>query len=288
MGDGIKKSILPFQKNEITEFFIYTKLASFEKNPANKEILSSIASDERRHYDVLKKYTREDVSPDTFMIWKYLFISRIIGLTFGLKLMERGEEQAQKAYAKIASTVHEAAKIIQDEDAHERELLVMIQEERLQYIGSVVLGLNDALIELTGALAGLTFALANTRLVATAGAITGIAASLSMAASEFISTKSEGGDKSPIKACVYTGIAYVLTVTILVSPYLLFSNLLVSLAVMLANAVIIIFAFTFYVSVAQGLNFRKRFMEMIAVSFGVAALSFLIGLAVRAFLKIEI
>ena len=40
----------------------------------------------------------------------------------------------------------------------------MLDEERLRYIGSVVLGLNDALIELTGALAGLTLALQNTQL----------------------------------------------------------------------------------------------------------------------------
>lgn len=288
MNDEIKSKILSFQKNEITEHFIYSKLASIERKQKNREVLEKVASDELRHYNIWKKYTQEDVSPNRFKIWKYCIIARILGLTFGLKLMEGGEEKAQEAYEKMTSNVIEAAEILKEEDAHERELLEMIDEDRLKYISSVVLGLNDALVELTGALAGLTFALANARIVATAGAITGIAASLSMAASEFLSTKAEGEGKNPVKASVYTGIAYILTVVILILPYLLFDNLLISLGIMLTNAVIIIFAFTFYISVAKGLNFRKRFLEMVSISLGVAALSFLIGLGVRALLNIEI
>lgn len=287
MNAEIGKKILSFQKNEITEYFIYSKLAAIEKSAKNREVLKNVASDERKHYDMLKKYTRKDVAPNHLTIWKYFIIARVLGLTFGLKLMEGGEEKAQASYGKMTSDVPEVAEILKEENAHEHELLEMIDEERLKYIGSVVLGLNDALVELTGALAGLTFALANARVVATAGAITGIAASLSMAASEFLSTKSEGAGKSPIKASVYTGIAYVLTVTILILPYLLFDTLLISLGCMLINAVIIIFAFTFYISVAKGLNFHKRFLEMVSISLGVAGLSFLIGLGVRALLNIE-
>ena len=78
-------------------------------------------------------------------------------------------------------------KIAQDEDRHESQLLGMLDEERLQYVGSMVLGLSDALVELTGTLAGLTFALQNNRLVALSGLITGISATLSMTSSEYLS-----------------------------------------------------------------------------------------------------
>lgn len=288
MDDKTRQKILSFQKNEITEHFIYLKLASIEKNFHNRDVLEKIAADELKHYNIWKKHTQVDIGPDRFMIWKYVTIARILGLTFGLKLVEGGEEKAQEAYESMVSTVAEAAAIAQDEDAHEHELLEMIDEERLKYIGSVVLGLSDALVELTGALAGLTFALANARVVATAGAITGIAASLSMAASEFLSTKSESEGKSPLKASVYTGIAYIITVSILIAPYLLFNNLPLSLCLMLISAVIIIFAFTFYISVARGLDFRKRFFEMVSISLGVAGISFLIGLGVRVLMNIEI
>ena len=103
--------------------------------------------------------------------------------------MERGEEKAQTTYGKISEFVPSAKEIVEDEDKHELELINMLDEERLRYVGSIVLGLNDALVELTGALAGLTFALQNTRLTAMAGLITGVAASLSMATSEYLSTK---------------------------------------------------------------------------------------------------
>lgn len=288
MDEEIKKKILKFQKNEITEHCIYRKLASIEKSAKNKEVLERIAADELRHYEVWKKLTGRDVPPCRFTIAKYVFIARFLGLTFGLKLMESGEENAQDAYGGMTASVAEASAIAADEDAHEHELLAMIDEERLKYTGSIVLGLNDALVELTGALAGLTFALGNARVVAVAGAITGIAAALSMAASEFLSTKSESEGKDPVKAAVYTGIAYILTVTFLVTPYLVLENLLVSLGWMLANAVVIIYAFTFYISVAKDLDFRKRFLEMVSISLSVAGLSFLIGLGVRALLNIEV
>lgn len=286
--DAVIKKMLAFQKNEITEHHLYLRLAAIEKSAKNKEILERIAADELGHYEIFKKHTGRDLLPDRAAVWKYFLIARFLGLTFGLKLMEGGESKAQEAYGKIAPEIAEVAGIISDEEAHERQLLEMIDEERLKYVGSIVLGLNDALVELTGALAGFTFALGSARIVATAGAITGIAASLSMAASEFLSTRHESQDKDPVKASVYTGIAYILTVTLLVLPYLLCRELLVSLGVMLMTAVAIIFAFTFYISVAKGLDFRRRFFEMVSISLGVAGLSFLIGLGVRAFLNIDL
>jgi VIT1/CCC1 family predicted Fe2+/Mn2+ transporter len=281
--DKIKRQILAFQKNEITEYHIYSKLSEATKGKSNKELLKRIANDEIRHYGIWKKYTGQDVSPDRFKVLKYFLISKILGLTFGIKLMENGEEGAQQAYNLISTSVPEAKIISGEENGHEKELIGMIDEERLKYVGSVVLGLNDALVELTGALAGLTFALQNPRLVATAGFITGIAASLSMAASEYLSTKSEGEGKDPVKSCIYTGIAYVLTVLVLILPFLLLNNLYLSLSITLSSAILIIFIFTFYISVAKGLPFKKRFFEMALISIGVASLSFIIGLFVRRF-----
>ena len=100
----------------------------------------------------------------------------------------------------------------------------------------MVLGLNDALVELTGALAGLMLALQNVKLISLSGLITGIAASLSIAASEYLSTRSEDIGKHPVSAAIYIGIAYIITVTLLILPYLLLTNYYLDLA----TAVIII------------------------------------------------
>ena len=282
-----KKAVLTAQKNEITEHFIYEKLSQSIKDPHNKKILKRISSDELKHHNFWKKYTHEDVKPDKFKLWKYFFISRILGITFGIKLMERGEEKAQVTYEKISEFVPDAKSIVKDEDEHEKQLINLIDEERLKYIGSMVLGLNDALVELTGTLAGLTFALQNTRLISMAGLITGVAASLSMSSSEYFSTKSEGA-QNPFKASVYTGSAYVLTVLFLIFPYLLFTNFYFCLGFTILNAVIVIFIFTFYVSVARDISFRKRFFEMTIISLGIAALTFCVGFLIRILFNIDI
>ena len=131
-------------------------------------------------------------------------------------------------------------------------------------------------------------ALQNTRLVAIVGLITGIAASLSMAASEYLSTKQENTDKNPLKASIYTGIAYVFTVTLLILPYLFFKNIYFCLGLVVVSALLVIFIFTFYISVAKKLNFKKRFLEMAGISLGVAAINFIIGLIIRNVFGIQV
>lgn len=283
-----KNIILRAQKNEITEHFIYEKLSQSIKDPHNKKILKNISEDELRHYHFWKKYTDQDVTPDTPKMWKYYTISKLLGITFGIKLMERGEENAQIIYEKISEVIPDAKAIQEDEDEHEKELIALIDEERLKYVGSIVLGLNDALVELLGALAGFTLTLQNTSIIGVVGLITGIAASFSMAASEYLSTKSEGNHPNPVKASVYTGSAYLITVLVLIFPYLIFKNYYTCLGVTIVNAVVIIFMFTFYVSVVKDISFRKRFLEMAFISLGIAALTFVIGFFVRMFLHIDI
>lgn len=288
ISDALRSDLLTAQSTEITEHHIYLQLADREKKPENAEILRHIAQDERRHYDFLREYTGRDVAPNGMLVRWYVFLAAALGLTFSIKLMERGEERAQISYDRIADSIPEARHIAEDEDAHETELIAMIDEERLRYVGSVVLGLNDALVELTGALAGLTLALANVRLIGMAGLITGLAASMSMAASEYLSTKSEQSGQDPTKAAIYTGIAYVFTVVFLIFPYFLLGSYLGALAWTLLNAIVVIVVFTYYVSVAQDVDFRRRFLEMAGISLGVAALSFVIGYLVRTVLGIDI
>jgi VIT1/CCC1 family predicted Fe2+/Mn2+ transporter len=279
--------ILTSQKNEITEHIIYSKLSQAVKDKQNKEILKQISDDEKRHYDFWKKYTNKDVKPDKLKIRWYYLISRIFGITFGIKLMERGEEDAQVIYEKISEQVPSAKKIVYDEDMHEQKLVNMIDEERLKYISSIVLGLNDALVELTGALAGFTLALQNTNLIGVTGLITGIAASLSMGASEYLSTKSEESEKIPAKAALYTTVAYVLTVLLLIFPYLILTNVYLCLGLALIDAIVIILIFTFYVSVAKEIEFKKRFLEMALISLGIAGLSFVIGYLVNTIFNVS-
>lgn len=281
------KVLLRAQLLEITEYSVYLKLSTWVKDDANVKILRRIAADEMQHYELLKRYTLQELRPSAWRVWKYLAISKLLGITFGLKLMEAGEERAQAAYKQIAKSIPSMRRIMRDENIHEKRLINLIDEERLRYTGSIVLGLNDALVELTGALAGLTFALQDTKRIAFAGFITGIAASLSMAASEYLSTRTDEGPKSALRASAYTGTAYVITVIFLIVPYLIFSNYFVCLAFTLVNALLVILLFNYYISVAKDLPFRRRFFEMAAISLGVAAFTFGLGFLIRSLLGME-
>ena len=288
LDESIRQRLITFQRTEITEHHIYRRLARAIRPTENQQVLEQIAGDELRHYQGWKQYTGQEVRPDRLKVWFYYWVSRILGFTFGVKLMERGEEAAQQNYGQITAVIPEAATFLREEDIHEEKLLAMLDEERLRYAGSVVLGLNDALVELTGALAGLTLALQNTSLIALTGLITGVAASLSMAASEYLATRSEETEKHPFRAAVYTGIAYIVTVVLLILPYLLLENYYICLAVALVTAVIIITLFNYYISVAKDESFRERFLEMAGLSLGVAGFSFVIGYLVRTLLGIEV
>jgi VIT1/CCC1 family predicted Fe2+/Mn2+ transporter len=283
-----RNTILAAQRNEITEHYIYAKLARAVEDEHNKAVLTQISQEEREHYRFWKGYTGEEVQPDRVKIWRFYLLARLFGLTFGIKLMEQSEQSAEAVYEQIAKHIPLAKEIVHDEGRHEQQLVALIDEERLRYVGSMVLGLNDALVELTGALAGFTFALQSTRLIGVTGLITGIAASLSMGTSEYLSTKSEDSSKHPAKAAVYTGVAYVITVLLLVTPYLVLSNVYVCLGLAIVNGIIVILMFTFYVSVAQDIAFKTRFLEMVVISLGVAGLSFVIGFVVRVFLQVEV
>jgi len=284
----LKERIEAFQRDEVTEYRIYRMLARASGNDSNAKVLSTMADQELGHYRFWRAHTGIDTSPSLLKVWGYYLTARIFGLTFAIKLMEGREGNAIRMYRDFTDRIIDIEKIIADEEHHEKEIIAFLDEEKLHYLGSIVLGLNDALVEFTGSLAGFTFALQDTTIIAAVGSIMGVAAALSMGASEYLSQKADPGGQKPVKAALYTAIAYILTVFILVVPFLLTGNPFLALAVTLFFAVGIILCFTFYTSVAQGLPFGRRFFEMAALSLGIAGISFLIGLLIRVFFQVDV
>lgn len=281
--------LLKSQRDEETDCLIYDFMSKKEKDPKNKKILAKMAADERDHAKMWKSLTKKEVNPNLKLVYWYKFLTIIMGFTFVLKLIQSGETTASSKYADIIDEVPEAKKASEDELRHEYELIEMLDEERLQYVGAMVLGLNDALVELTGTIAGLSFALMNTRIVALSGIITGISATLSMAASNYLAERAENNPNA-MKSSVYTGVAYLITVALPVLPYLIFPEdmWLGALVTMLITVIFIILFFNYYISVAKDLPFMKRFLEMAGISLSVAAISFVIGILVKKFLGIDL
>ena len=219
-------------------------------NRDKKRIYAALATlTKRKHKTTLNKLAKNAKPSFGF----YTTIAHIFGISFALRRLSHRFSITKQ----------------------EKKLLETIKEERVRYAGSIVLGLNDALIELTGALTGFTFALKEGKIIALIGFITGVAASLSMAASAYLSTK-ENNPKRAIKSAWYTGIAYFIVVFLLVSPYLLLPPL-IALWVMLLIAISIIAFYSFYIATVKSTSFRHRFLEMLMISGSVALISFGLG-----------
>lgn len=285
---GIEKQLLKAQRNEITEHFIYEKLSKSAKEPHNKRVLKRIADEELKHHNICINFTCQDVKPNRLKVWFYYLVSLAFGVTFSLKFMERAERRDYIIYSELSETLPETLAIARDEIRHEKQLLDLIDDERLNYSSDIVRGMNVAIVEITGALAGLTFAFQNKELVVGTVIIIGIIMSLSVMSTEYLAAKAAFHITSPLKSLVYAGIANIFTIFILLLPYFLFRNIYVSLAVTIGAAVIIIYVFAFYIAVVRGISIKKRFLGMALISLGITALAFGIGLLARLILHIEV
>ena len=281
--------MLAFQKDETTSALIYTHFAKQVKDKKERELLRKIAHDEETHAQIWQHYTGQKVRPNMLKVWWYRFLVYLLGYTFVIKSLELHEYEGIESLKPLEEEIPEVKRIIADEKEHEKQLIDMLDEERLNYVGAMVLGLNDALVELTGTIAGLTFVLTNTTLIAMAGIITGIAATLSMAASNYLAERADGNPKA-LKASFYTGIAYLVTVVFLVLPYLLFPEgmFVAALVCMIGIVVFLVFVFNYYIATVRSEAFGPKFIEMAVISLSVALISFLIGLVAKMCFGIDV
>ena len=284
----LMKLVEKAQIDEEQGTILYAFMAKREKNEENKKLLEQMSKDEAKHAAVWKNITKKDLKAGKLSIIWFKILTVVMGFTFVVKTMQKKENLAQAGYEKMKQELPEAAAILEDERRHEKELYNMLDEERLHYIGAMVLGLNDALVELTGAIAGVTFALANTRLVALTGIITGVSATFSMAASNYLAERADNNPKA-LKSSIYIGMAYLITVALLVLPYLLFPThmYVVAFAVMIVTVIFIIMFFNYYISVAKEEPFLKNFVTMAVISLSVAVISYIIGILAKELLGIE-
>lgn len=278
-----------FAKRQYRDYCIYKALAKRESEENFRAMIEKVTRYE--HEDFLFWH---DLSPQKkFRVSKleigyFLFIRKIFGLIFTIKILERRARETAALYKRYLArnlpddTRRHIERMIEHEIFHERELIAQLKEDRVTFLSNMVLGLNDGLVELTGALVGFSFALEDNVLIAEAGFITGVAASLSMASSAYMQAR-YGNAEDPKKAGIYTGIAYIIVVLMLVAPFFVFQEVFVSLAVMFGIAFFIINAMSLFGAVLLERSFLRQAGELFAASIGVGAIAFAIGMAFRLF-----
>ena len=145
------------------------------------------------------------------------------------------------------------------------------------YAGAIVLGMHDALVSQTGIITGLTFGLADSRLIIFTGVISAVADGLSMLASNYLAERERCSPRHAVIAGIYTGVAYLGTSTILITPFFITRRPIQALGASVTIAVLIIFLFNLCMARNSKRGVWPRFFEMLGICVGVSVIAFLVG-----------
>jgi len=151
------------------------------------------------------------------------------------------------------------------------------------YRGAMILGMHDAIVSLTGLIAGLGLAFSDKDVIILSCIISSITASLSMGAANYLAVKATNREHA-LCAALYTASAYMLTCVILILPFFVFINRTTALLSVGGLVILIIYLFNFIFF--RHNRFYKHFYEMLGICLSVSLIAFFIGFAAKYFLGI--
>ena len=281
-------------EDEYLDFTLYDRLSKGVKgNSSFAEALHHLSVTEKRHFEFWKRFLPEgEPRYSKAKLFLVLFFYRVFGITFAIRYLERHEAKTIQEYKSVQSLVPAEDRVafdevIKDEEEHEKQFSKRVESSSVRYISFIVLGLADALVEISGIHAGSLGIYEVTEYAGLAGIIAGGAASLAMASAAFAQAK-QGFQGSARLSAVYTGVSYFVTAILLAAPYFLTHVMVDALGASLVLAVIILAMATYYSSVISGKPFMREFAEILAILFGATAALFLFGSFIRSAVGITI
>ncbi|MGC8994393.1 MAG: VIT1/CCC1 transporter family protein [Pyrobaculum sp.] len=269
--------------DEYREYVTYSVLARVERSASRRVVLERLAAQELEHFRFWNKFAGVEPPVWRARLYAYFmaFLRLLLGVTFVAKLMERGEREAIARYRSVegllsGGDLEALRRIIADEEEHEGALISQLDEAIVKYMGALVLGLADAIIEITGAHAGTLGTTNSTVAAGVIGLIVGVGAAISMASASYLQTKHEVG-KSPAVAAVVTGAGYTAAVALLSLPYFLLHDVYLAFAASIAVGIALSFVLTFQAAVYGERDFKFEFVQTVGLLLGTAFLTYLLG-----------
>ncbi len=273
--------------DEYSDYMLYDRLSrTVEAESPYSEALRELSATERRHYEFWKRYVPEEKPKlSKSKLYWVLLLRKVLGLTFASRYLDRHESKVIGEYRGLASMIPEADKkefdaMVDDEVSHEKEFELRIETTAVRYISFIVLGLADALVEITGIHAGSLGLYSRTEIAGLAGIVAGAAASLAMASAAFAQAK-QGFKGSARLSATYTGVSYFVTAVVLAAPYFLTKNMLYALSASLSLGVAILALTSYYSSIITTKPFKRDFLEILAIMFAVTVVLYIFGYSVR-------
>ncbi|MCE4625453.1 MAG: VIT1/CCC1 family protein [Desulfurococcales archaeon] len=270
--------------DEYTDYMIYNYLASHEKNEKLKKVLEELAKEEYEHYIFWSSLLGRkcDVSISKAKLRLIRAIRAVFGLTFTLKFLERHESEVIAEYREYLKYLEDGdarrrlEKIIEEEEKHENELIAGIEETIVRYLSFIVLGLADAIVEITGVHAGFLGVTSKTLMAGIAGLVVGLSAAISMASAAYLQAKSDP-TREPLTSALMTGAGYLAAVALLAAPYFLIQSMLAAFTVSVLGGIALIGLFTYYSAIVFDRPFTREFIESTTLMLGTALASYIFG-----------
>ena len=194
-----------FYQDEINDHLTYHELVGKSEGTEFHTNMRRIAGMERRHADFWKAMleaqgeTLPRIQINRLRLFFMRFLRLFINPVLLVSLLELGETSAVRHYlyfyknADLDETQRRRLRaIIRDEIEHETYFKQTAQAMGVSNLRDFVLGMNDGLVEILGAVAGLSAVYPhNPLIVAVSGLIVGVAGALSMGIGAFISVRSQ-------------------------------------------------------------------------------------------------
>ncbi len=155
-------------------------------------------------------------------------------------------------------------------------------------IGSMVLGLHDAMVSALGLITGLTVAMADRYTIVLTVLIASITSAFSMTASQYLAEKANGNIRIALRSGACTGVAYIVTAMLQTLPFIVLTDNLIALYSTYAISVLIILIFNYVKSRILSQDFISGFVEMLIICTGVSVAAFVIGLLAQIWFGVAI
>ncbi|ASI14062.1 VIT family transporter [Candidatus Mancarchaeum acidiphilum] len=300
--------LVKIYKGELMHHYVYSRLSVMETDKELKEILKKLSKTEEQHAELWKEvldiehiHLRKTKATPTLAL--ILFLRKIFGLTLLINLIEYGERDL---YSKLKYIIKEnnfsekekkiIGKIEEDERENEKPIedKILKMSPVLNNIRDIIFGMNDGLVEVTAAVAGLGSALYYANYILLGGFIIALSGTMSMAGGAFLSTEYEKNlnikkdDNKPKSSAMYVGLAYILGSLFPLSPFIFGINGYFGIAISLIITAIVLSIVASIISIISNKSISKSVTKTLIISMGAATVTIILGYYARVFLHITI
>lgn len=264
LKNEIKELIIEAQRNEVTEYHIYKSLARHARDLSNKKLLEQIAAEELEHYRFWMNYG-DEVDPKWWKVNLYIFLSRIFGFVFALKLMEHNEQIAQKKYLALSKVIPEVEKLADDEKGHEKILLNMVSDNRLKGMGAWIISVNLIIFSLIFFIYALSVCLQNNHSLAPIGMISILAVAGADLFSTLFLRNSQSIHKDQVKKGFFRFVSGIVTGGVILIPFYLSLDVIEALIFSTAIAIMVSLLLNYQFAVVSDQKGYKRIARIFLV-----------------------